>query len=175
MNLQIVGALIFSQVPEVGYSVGLKVGVTAPIGPDTLSAADDNEVAVTWRLRRREPIQRGRLRRMSARWVDDPTDNNHGNLALGSAALSGDICQVSATARAENYADYLNAVPWTGTVAVGDLAFGGATIPTYSGVLRIGGYREVTVPQFSDRRQQYRRHLGWLARRRCRYGWERSR
>ena len=146
VNLQVVDVLAFAEAPAVNYSVGLKMGVTASIGPDTLPAADNNEVSVTWRFEATGTDSEGEAKEDVCTVVDDPTDNNHGNLALGSSALSGDTCQISVIGRSQHYADYLEAVPWTGTVAMGDLVFGGATIPTYSGALRIGGYREVTVP-----------------------------
>ena len=140
--LSVVDQLVFPSDLALDYSGDLEYGSTTAITQTTaLPPEDNNSVAVTWVY--------GVVAALSGSTGDFKTDvcvvdATSGDLTLGSAALPGDACLIAAIATADGYANGAIFVPIE--VEVGELLFATATIPSYSGMLRVSGTISPTLP-----------------------------
>ena len=141
VDLAVVDLLEFDPL-ELAYSGDLKYGSTAALTQTTaLPPEDNNSVVVTWNYR------------MVAGASGDTgdfkadvcvVDTSSGALSLGRAALPGDACLIAAVATADGYADTAIFLPME--VHKGELLFATATVPSYSGTLRVSGTVAPALP-----------------------------
>ena len=142
VRLAVVEQLRFVPTPILAYSENLKYGSSVGLTPIyTLPQNDDNGVAVRWEYQM--------IAGASGETGDFKSDvclvdATSGVLSLDSAALPGDACLIEAIATADGYADYTISLPVE--VRPGDLLFATATVPSYSGSLRVSGTIAPTLP-----------------------------
>ena len=103
------GTIAFATTPTLSYSGNLKYGdTTTALAPTGLSNSDDNSVAITWHyaLQGKDGGTDADKADVCVRANANSGDTDYNKIVLGSAALAGDICQISVTGRASGYADY---------------------------------------------------------------------